>query len=126
MTLPRCSSFLTPAGIVVGVVLAAALGGCGGGLDGNNYELTTETPPTLSGTVSLGAPVLDATVLVTDANGVVASVPVASDGSYRGLSLAGMAAPFSLKACGVVDGTYGCHDGIVDPDGTGNVRPLPR
>jgi hypothetical protein len=126
MRLPRCSSIRTLACSLVGAALAATLAGCGGSLDGNDYDRSAETPTTLSGTVALGAPMLDATVSVQDANGVVASVPAARDGSYSGLSLLGMAAPLSLQACGTVDGKYGCHDGIVDPDGIGNVRPLAR
>ena len=107
-----------------GAALSATLVGCGGSLDGNNYDLTAQTPSSLSGTVALGAPLLDATVSVQDANGVVVSAPVERDGSYRGLSLVGLAAPLSLRACGSLDGKYGCHDGAIDADGTGNVRPL--
>jgi hypothetical protein len=111
-----------------GTLLMAALGGCGGSLDGHDYSTpdAPPAPPTLSGTVALGAPMRDATVSVQDANGRVASVPVAVDGSYRGLALDGMTAPFSLQACGFVDGHYGCHDGVIDASGTGNVTPLAR
>jgi len=111
---------------LAGVALTAMLFGCGGSLDGHNYDLTVATPSSLSGTVALGAPLLDATVSVKDANGVVVGVPVERDGSYRGLSLLGLAAPFSLQACGSLDGRHGCHDGVVDAGGTGNVRPLAR
>lgn len=126
MRLPLCSSTRALAGSVFGAVLAATLAGCGGSLDGRDYDLTAQTPSSLSGTVALGAPLLDATVSVKDANGVVASAPVERDGSYRGLSLVGLAAPLSLQACGWSDGQYGCHDGIVGADGSGNVRPLTR
>jgi hypothetical protein len=109
---------------LLGAALTATLFGCGGSLDGHNYDLTAQTPPSLAGTVALGAPLLDATVSVQDANGVVVSVPVERDGSYGGLSLAGLAAPLSLRACGSLDGKYGCHDGVIDADGIGTVRPL--
>jgi len=111
-----------------GALLVAALGGCGGNLDGHDYTTpdAPPAPPSLSGTVSLGAPMRDATVAVKDANGRVARVPVALDGSYRSLSLDGLTAPFSLQACGFVDGTYGCHDGVIDASGSGNVTPLAR
>ena len=126
MRLPRCSSTRALAGSVFGAVLAATLAGCGGSLDGRDYDLTAQTPSSLSGTVALGAPMLDATVSVQDANGIVVSAPVEPDGSYGGLSLVGLAAPFSLQACGRIEGRYECHDGIVGADGTGNVRPLTR
>jgi hypothetical protein len=120
MRLPCCASIRTLAGSLVGAALAATLAGCAAASTATTTT-SAETPSTLSGTVALGAPMLEGTVSVQDANGVVASVPVAGDGSYSGLSLVGMAAPLSLQACGTVDGTYGCYDGIVDPDGTGNV-----
>jgi len=125
MRLP-CSSIRTLAASLWGAVLASTLAGCGGSLDGRDYDRTAETSTSLSGTVALDTPMLDATVSVKDANGVVASAPVAADGSYRGLSLVGMAAPLSLQACGWVDRRYGCHDGVVEPGGIGNVRPLAR
>ena len=100
MRLPRCSSTPNPRRSLFGAVLSATLVGCGGSLDGHDYDLTAQTPSSLSGTVALGAPMLDATVSVQDANGVVVSAPVERDGSYRGLSLVGLAAPLSLQACG--------------------------
>jgi hypothetical protein len=123
MRLLRSSPIRALAHLFSGTVLAAVLAGCGGSLDGHDYDLTTETRSTLSGTVAVGAPMLDATISVKDANGVVASAPVARDGSYR-LSLAGLTAPFSLQACGFVAGNHGCYDGVIDEGGVGNVAPL--
>jgi hypothetical protein len=126
MRLLRPSSIRVPGFALSGALLAAALGGCGGSLDGHDYTPAEATPSSLSGTVALGAPMRDATVSLKDANGRVASAPVALDGSYRGLPLDGMTPPFSLQACGLVDGNYGCHDGIIDASGSGNVTPLAR
>ena len=123
----RSSSVRTLGLALWATLLVAALGGCGGSLDGHDYtNPAAPTPPSLSGTVALGAPMRDATVSVKDANGHVASVPVALDGSYRGLALEGLTAPFSLQACGFVDGSYGCHDGVIDASGNGNVTALAR
>ena len=124
MRLPRCSSTRALAGSVFGAALAATLAGCGGSLDGRDYDLTAQTPSSLSGTVALGAPMLDATVSVQDANGIVVSVPVERDGSYGGLSLVGLAAPLSLQACGRIEGNTAATTASSTPDGTGNVRPL--
>lgn len=103
-------------------LLAALLAACGGG--GGDDFMTTAGSPSLGGTVAVGAPMLNATVSVKGANGVVVSAPVAADGSYGGLSLDGLTAPFSLQACGFVDGNYGCYYAVVGQGGTGNVTPL--
>jgi hypothetical protein len=128
MRLSRSSSTRVLGLTLSGTLLVAALGGCGGSLDGHDYTTpdAPPAPPSLSGTVALGAPMRDATVSVKDADGRVASVPLARDGSYRGLTLDGLTAPFSLQACGFVDGRYGCQDGVIGADGTGNVTPLAR
>jgi hypothetical protein len=131
MRLSRSSSTRVLGLALSGTLLVAALGGCGGSLDGHDYATpqappAPPAPPALSGTVALGAPMRDATVSVKDADGRVASGPVALDGSYRGLRLDGLTAPFSLQACGFVDDRYGCHDGVIDAGGTGNVTPLAR
>ena len=88
------------------------------------------TPPvtapatTLSGTVAVGAPMLNATVTVKDANGATRSATASSDGTYSGLSTAGLVAPFSVQACGLVDGNYTCFHAIVAQSGVANVTPL--
>lgn len=123
MRLPPCTTIRALACALSGPLFAAALAGCGGSLDGHDY-MTTTSPSTLSGTIAVGAPMLNATVSVKDAKGVVVSAPVGADGSYSGLSLEGLTAPFSLQACGFVDGNYGCYYAVVGQAGTGNVTPL--
>ncbi len=123
MRLPRPSPIRPFAVAAGGALIAAALAGCGGGAD---YMTTPAAPAstTLAGTIAVGAPMLNATISVKDAKGVVVSAAVGADGSYSGLSLAGLVAPFSLQACGFVDGNYGCFYAVVGQPGTGNVTPL--
>ena len=104
-------------------LLAALLAACGGG-GGDDFMTAPGSGSTLGGTVAVGAPMLNATVSLKDAKGVVVSAAVAADGSYSGLALDGLSAPFSLQACGFVDGNYGCYYAVVGQGGTGNVTPL--
>ena len=80
--------------------------------------------PTLSGTVAVGAPMLNAKVTVKDANGATRSATAAANGSYSGIDIAGLVAPFSVQACGLVDGNYTCFYSVVQAAGTANVTPL--
>ena len=106
--------------------VALALAACGGG--GNDAAVVVPAPvaaaTTMQGTVAVGAPMLNAVVTVKDAHGTTVSAPVAADGSYSGLSLAGLVAPFSLQACGQVDGSYACFYSVVGQGGVANVTPL--
>ena len=123
MRLPSSLSIRPIAFAACGTLIAAALAACGGGDD---YMTTPAAPAatTLGGTIAVGAPMLNATISVKDAQGVVVSAAVGADGSYSGLSLAGLVAPFSLQACGFIDGNYGCYYAVVGQAGTGNVTPL--
>lgn len=103
--------------------LVAILAGCGGG----SGTTATTTPPaslTLQGTVAVGAPMTAATVTVMDATGRTASAAVQDDGSYSGLSLDGMTAPFRIQACGFVNGGSACYYAVAGAGGTANVTPL--
>jgi hypothetical protein len=78
----------------------------------------------LSGTVAAGAPMVHATVTVKDANGLTRTSAVGVDGSYSGISTAGLTAPFILQACGLVDANYTCFHSVVQQPGVANVTPL--
>ena len=114
--------------LVIGVaapILAAAVAACGGGGSAaSSGSAAVASGTTLSGTVAVGAPMLNAIVTVKDALGATVSAPAGVDGSYSGLSLAGLTAPFSLQACGLVDGNYSCFYAVVQQTGTANVTPL--
>ncbi|MEO7336288.1 MAG: hypothetical protein ABIV63_06885 [Caldimonas sp.] len=113
-------------GAIASAAFAATLVACGGGGDGPDIVAAASSPTAskLSGTVAVGAPMLNATVTVKDAKGATVSAAVAADGSYSGLSLDGLNAPFSLQACGLVDGNYACFYAVVQEGGIGNVTPL--
>jgi hypothetical protein len=112
---------------VASLVSTLVLGGCGGGSSTPAAPVAVEPVPTtttLSGTVAVGAPMLNAVVTVKDANGVTKTVSAGVDGGYSGLSTIGMVAPFELQACGMVDGNYTCFYSLVQQAGVANVTPL--
>ncbi len=83
MRLPRPIPIRPFAFAACGTLIAAALAACGGGAD---YLSTPATPAstTLAGTIAVGAPMLNATISVKDAKGVVVSAAVGADGTYNG------------------------------------------
>ena len=119
-----------------GVAAAAAtllLSGCGGGSTSTTtapvaaapLPVVVPTAPTsLSGTIAVGAPMLNATVTVKDANGVIRTATAAANGSYSGISTDGLVGPFQLQACGLVDANYTCFYSVVAQAGVANVTPL--
>lgn len=112
-----------------GGVVAAALTACGGGTGTGTEALAPVTPPVaapsaISGTVAVGAPMLNAVITVKDALGATRTATAGADGSYHDLSTDGMTAPFSVQACGIVDGSNACYYSVVAEAGTANVTPL--
>ncbi|SNS31023.1 hypothetical protein SAMN06265795_102154 [Noviherbaspirillum humi] len=106
--------------------IVALLGACSGG---GGAVSQADTPAagsgsTLSGTVAVGAPMLDATITVRDANGQTATASAADDGSYGNLPVAGMTPPFTIQSCGLVGANYTCLYSVVQDAGTANVTPL--
>ena len=133
--LDRFSSYIRSGSALGCAAAVILLGGCGGGSSNPAATAPASVAPppvvvapapvtTLAGTVAVGAPMLNATVTVKDANGVTRTAAAASDGSYSGLSTAGLVAPFSVQACGLVDGNYTCLYSVVAQAGTANVTPL--
>lgn len=131
---PNVTSFIHT-GSAIACTAVFLLAGCGGG-SGSPGAATTTPPvsvlpppvvaplPTLSGTVAVGAPMLNAVVTVKDANGVVVSAKAGADGKYSGVATAALVAPFRVQACGLVDGTYTCFYTVVAQAGIANVTPL--
>lgn len=112
------------------IVLLSACGGGGSSSStgtpppSNVTPAPAPTPTTLSGTVAVGAPMLNAVITIKDANGVIKTVNAGADGSYSGISMDGMVAPFSVQACGIVDGNNLCFYSVVHAAGVANVTPL--
>lgn len=99
------------------------LGACGGGGGGSSTG-SSAGASSMSGTVAVGAPMLNATVTLKDANGVTRTASVGSDGAYSGLDVSGLAGPFRVQACGLVEGTRACYYSVVTQAGRANVTPL--
>ena len=107
--------------VAVASACAAFMSACGGG---TTAAPTTVMPLSVSGTVAVGAPMLNAVVTIKDALGVTVSGSAAADGSFSGLSVSGMTAPFRIEACGLVGGSNTCYYSVVEKAGTANVTPL--
>jgi hypothetical protein len=120
----KIKSLVNPAScrgaFALSVLASTLLAGCGGGGGGASVA----GPTSLSGTVAVGAPMLNGTVTVKGANGVSSTASAGADGSYSGLSLDGLTAPYRVQACGLVDGNYTCYYSVVNAAGTANVTPL--
>lgn len=99
------------------------LGACGGG-GGGASSGSSAGASSMSGTVAVGAPMVNATVTLKDANGVTRTASVGSDGSYSGLDVSGLTGPFRVQACGLVEGTRACYYSVVTAAGRANVTPL--
>lgn len=108
--------------VAVAGACATLLAACGGG--SGSAASGSASGQSMSGTVAVGAPMLNATVTVKDANGVTRTAQAAADGSYSGLDVSGLTAPFRVQACGLVDGSFTCYYSVVQNSGTANVTPL--
>lgn len=110
---------LTLTALAALTLLGACGGGGGGGSTGSNASASS-----MSGTVAVGAPMVNATVTLKDANGVTRTASVGSDGAYSGLDVSGLTGPFRVQACGLVEGTQACYYSVVSQAGRANVTPL--
>jgi hypothetical protein len=103
-----------------------ALSGCGGG--GSNSAAPAQTASNatsmMSGTVAVGAPMLNATVTVMGANARSVSTSADSNGSYANLDVSQLTAPYRIQACGLADGQHECYYSVIQAAGVGNVTPL--
>lgn len=100
-------------------LLGACGGGGGGGSTGSNAGASS-----MSGTVAVGAPMVNASLTLKDANGVVRTASVGSDGAYSGVDVSGLTGPFRVQACGLVEGSQACYYSVVTQAGRANVTPL--
>ncbi len=114
----RCSAISM---LAVSSAVSILLAGCSGG---GGTSTASASAQSMSGTVAVGAPMVNATVTLMDANGTTRSVAVAADGSYSGIETSGLTAPFRVQACGIVDGAYTCYYSVVQGGSTANVTPL--
>lgn len=114
--------------VVCSAMLSAVLAACGGGGGGASTPVASgpvaTTAKTLSGTVAVGAPIINATLTIKDANGTTRTATVGADGGYTGISVDGLVAPFQIQACGLVDGSYQCIYAVALKDGVANVTPI--
>jgi len=113
---------------VLACICAIVLGSCGGGAGtggttaGSSGGATASSA--LSGTVAVGAPMLNATLTVMGANGQSVSTAVDDSGSYANLNVTALTAPYRLQACGQADGQYVCYYAVVQSIGVADVTPL--
>ncbi len=110
--------------IAVACACAALVSACGGGGGTAQTPVPPVTPTSISGTVAVGAPMLNAVVTIKDSLGATISGSAATDGTFSGLSVSGMTAPFRIEACGLVGGANTCYYSVVEKAGTANVTPL--
>ena len=109
-------------------VCVVALSACGGG--GSSSGSSTAAQPAsnaatvMSGTVAVGAPMLNATVTVVGANDQRVSTSADANGSYANLDVSQLTAPYRIQACGLAGGQYECYYSVVQTAGVGNVTPL--
>jgi hypothetical protein len=102
----------------------ALLAACGGG-NAPDAASPTGTASGLSGTVAVGAPIINGTLRVLDADGRVVASEVAIDanGHYADVALSGPA-PYRLEACGQAGANYQCVYSVASGAGTAHVTPL--
>jgi len=82
-------------------IVSGLLISCGGG--GGSSSTTGGAPSTtLSGTVASGAPVPNATVVITDATGKTLTFTTNSDGAYSNVDISGLTKPLVITASGAV------------------------
>ncbi len=102
------------------VVLSA----CGGGGRSTQASGNAGASSQLSGTVAVGAPMLNATVTVLGANGQSVSTTATDSGSYAGLDVSALTPPYRIQACGLANGQSTCYYAFVQSGGVANVTPL--
>ncbi len=91
---------------LLAAISVASLAACGGG-GSPTAELS---PPSLSGTVAVGAPLPGASVTLKDATGKTLTVTAGADGSYTFKDVSGLTAPLMLQAKGTAGGaSYTLH-----------------
>jgi hypothetical protein len=125
-------SQLSPAAILrrvlalLALAVATMLTGCGG--DGDAASATvTPASTTISGTAAAGAPIIG-TVTIKDSSSPAKTktATISADGKYT-VDVAGMTAPFMMRADGTVGGrSYSLYSAATSADvgGTINVTPL--
>ena len=117
--------------LLMGAVSLASLSllsACGGGNSASAPGATGSlagSSHTLSGTVAVGAPMVDALVRIMDSAGNVVSSGVGVDaaGSFTGVTLTGTG-PYRIEACGHVGDNYRCVYSVSQGAGVANVTPL--
>lgn len=113
--------------LVMTATAVAALVACGGGGGGTGGGTVSSAVP-LTGSVSQGAPIVGATITLTDVNGTVLSGGVSgSDGSYSVPDISALKAPIMVSASATVGGspvTYRSLLAIKGGQNTANVTPI--
>jgi len=102
--------------------IAVALTACGGG--GGSASTTS-----LVGTAAVGAPMVNASVKLTDGDGKTSQTIAGSDGSYQFNDISQFKPPIVLSATGTVNGAQATYASVVlavssGASNTANVNPL--
>ncbi len=96
----------TVANLLIGIAITT-LTACGGG---GGSSVDAIVPPSITGTVAVGAPLPNANVSLKDRNGKTLSTTSTSDGKYTFNDVSEMTAPMMLQARGLAGGTnYTLH-----------------
>ena len=107
--------------LLILIVFPLFIVGCGGGSDPDNSTTPTANN-TVSGTVASGEPIVGI-VNVQGANGLTASSPIESDGSYN-IDVTALTPPFILFAEGSVNGRSLTMYSAAVATGTVNITPI--
>ena len=108
--------------------VASFLTACGGGgssSSSNTASGSSSSPSQLTGTVAVGAPLVNATVMFLDANNTASSTAnVNADGTYT-LPTTGLTPPYIIKASGYIGGTQvNLYSTATSASQVANVTPL--
>ncbi|CAN0627856.1 conserved protein of unknown function [Burkholderia multivorans] len=109
---------------LLSVCCVAVLSACGGGGGSTQASGNAGGSSQLSGTVAVGAPMLNATVTVLGANGQSVSTAATDSGSYASLDVSALTPPYRIQACGLANGQSTCYYAFVQSGGVANVTPL--
>jgi hypothetical protein len=111
----------------LGLLTVVSLVACGGG-GGGPASITGSTAVPMNGMVSQGAPIADASILITDSKGkTIDGITTDANGAYTIADISGLTAPLLVGATGYVGGKPVTYYGLLqakEQSNYANVSPL--